>query len=156
MRPQGLPASSPQTMCGAIRHSRKHLCSRIRQAAEGSDADFARAFPAIVAAVEASFRQEETMMERLGDEQLHAHRAENATLLCALHRVMPQVEAGDLALGRQVLGALRDVLALHHLSAGLALAAGARSAPLPGRLRARLGRMAGLARHLPGHLRHAR
>lgn len=119
MRPQGLPASSTQTMCGAIRHARKQLCSRIRQAAEAADADCARAFPAIVAAVEANFRQEETLMEAMGDARLHAQRAENATLLCALHRVLPQVEAGDLALGRQVLGALRDVLALHRLETGL-------------------------------------
>jgi hemerythrin len=139
-------------MCGAIRHARRHLCSRIRETVEAADPDFVRAFPAIVAAVEASFRQEETMLEALGDGQMHAHRAENATLLCALHRVLPQVEAGDLALGRQVLGALRDVLALHHLSAGLVLAAGARSA----RLRGRPVRIAGPVRHLPGHLRQAR
>jgi hypothetical protein len=36
--------------------------------------------------------------------------------------VLPDVEQGDQALGRQVLAALEDVLALHRLSADLALA----------------------------------
>jgi hemerythrin len=98
------------------------LCRQIAALAAGPDDALAHGFAALVAAVEAMFRHEELIMETLGYVQLHEHRAENAVVLSALHRVLPDIEEGDLVLGRQVLAALDDVLALHRLSADLALA----------------------------------
>jgi hemerythrin len=98
------------------------LCRQIAALAAGPDDALAHGFAPLVAAVEATFRHEELIMETLGYVQLHEHRAENAVILSALHHVLPDVEQGDLALGRQVLAALDDVLALHRLSADLALA----------------------------------
>jgi len=150
--PSRLPASSTRAICAAIRHARKHLCSRLQHAVSAPDERFVREFPSLVAAVEAGFRHEEMVMEALAYDSLHEHRAENATLLAALHRVTPLVEDGDVALGRQVLAALRDVLALHRLTTDLTLAMATRRSP--GRIRVR-GPRAALV-HVPPHPRHVR
>ena len=147
-----LPPSNTRAICAAIRHARKHLCTRLLHAASAPDERFVREFPSLVAAVEAGFRHEEMVMEALACESLHDHRAENATLLAALHRVAPLVEDGDVELGRQVLAALRDVLSLHRLTTDLALAMAAH--PAPHRIRVR-GPRAALV-HVPPHPRHAR
>ena len=147
-----LPASSTRAICAAIRHARKHLRTRLLHAAAAPDECFVREFASMVAAVEAGFRHEEMVMEALASDSLHEHRAENAILLAALHRVTPLVEDGDVNLGRQVLAALHDLLSLHRLTTDLVLATAAR--PAPGRIRVR-GPRAGLV-HVPPHPRHAR
>jgi len=114
--------SRPRALSTALRHGRKMLCRQIAALAAAPDDTLAHGFAALVAAVEATFRHEELIMETLGYVQLHEHRAENAVILSALHHVLPDVEGGDHALARQVLAALDDVLALHRLSADLALA----------------------------------
>jgi hypothetical protein len=50
-------------------------------------------------------------------------------LLCALHRTLPQIEGGDVSLGRQVADALDAVLSLPW-DAGTQVST-ARRAPLP-------------------------
>lgn len=119
------PRGSAGAIGAAIRHARQHLCVRLSSAADSHstpDDCFVRAFPSLVSAVEAVFRHEESVMESLGYEHLHAHRAENATVLAALHRAMPLVEDGGVMLGRQLVAALLDLLSAHRLSTDLALA----------------------------------
>jgi len=140
--------ASPHAICAAIRHARKALCQRLDEAAALADEHFPRSFTSIVAAVEAGFRHEELMMETLGYERLREHIEENAVILSALHRVMAQVEHGDCTLGRQVLGALRDVMALHRLSTDLAAA----TAPHPSALRLH-GQAARATLHVGTHRR---
>lgn len=136
----------------AMRHTRKRLCLRLRQLAGADDAQFMREWPALVAEVEAGFRQEESIMEALGYRGLRPHRADNALTLCALHRITPLVEEGDTALGRQALHALADILSLHRFTSDLALASDlAHPGPSPShfasrpprRLRPDAGRTAG-------------
>jgi hemerythrin len=120
--PFSRPGSSrPRVICAALRHARRGLCQRIVHAAAAPDDGFARCYVSVIGAVEAGFRHEEIIMETLGYVHLHAHRAENAVVLSALHRIVPDVEGGDCALGRQVLTALLDVLELHRLNADLAV-----------------------------------
>ncbi|MBN4711044.1 hypothetical protein H3276_23515, partial [Escherichia coli] len=64
-------------------------------------------------------------MEALGIPGLRERRQNNALILSALHRVMPAVEGGNLGLGREVVGALRDLLELHRVSAEVVLAVSA-------------------------------
>lgn len=96
----------------ALRRCRRDLCARVAALRAQPDDVFVHDFPAVVTAVEAGFRHEEALLELLGDAGLHPRRADQAVILCALHRTLPQVEGGDVALGRQVADALDAVLAL--------------------------------------------
>lgn len=119
------PGGGAGAIGAAIRHARRRLCTRLARTLDPvstPDPSFAREFPTLVANVEAGFRHEETVMESLDYARLHAHRAENAIILAALHRALPRVEEGDIALGRQLVAALLDVLSLHRISTDLALA----------------------------------
>ena len=131
-------AHRPRAICAALRHGRKMLCRRIAALAAVPDDVLCRDFATLVAAVEAAFRHEESIMETLGYAHLHEHREENAVVLAALHHALPDVERGDHALGRQVLTALDEVLALHRLSDELALTVAARPAGARTRGRAAL------------------
>jgi hypothetical protein len=112
--------ADPLTACAAVRDSRERLCARIAALQAEPDAVFVQDFPAVVAAVEADFRREEALLERLGDACLHPRRADYAVVLCALHRTLPQIEGGDAVLGRQVADALGAVLSVPW-DAGIAL-----------------------------------
>lgn len=134
----------------AMRHTHKRLCSRIRLLSSAGDEQFVAGWTDFVAEVEAGFRHEESIMERLGYTDLQRHRADNACALRALHRVTPQVETGDTALARQALGALGDILALHRFAIGPLPAAGhRRHMPAPGQV---IGTPLQQRRH--GHLQH--
>jgi hypothetical protein len=96
----------------ALQRCHRDLRARVARLRTQPDDLFAQEFPAVVTAVEAGFRHEETLLELLGDTCLHPRRADHAVILCALHRTLSQVEGGDVALGRQVAEALDAVLAL--------------------------------------------
>jgi len=119
------PPGSAGAVGAAIRHARRRLCARLADTADSArtpDDCLVRAFPALVTAIEAGFRHEECVMESLDCARLHEHRAENATILAALHRALPLVEDGDVTLGRQLVAALLDLLSLHRISTDLVLA----------------------------------
>jgi hypothetical protein len=127
-------SSRARVVGAALRHVRKRLCRRLRELVDARDATLMASWQALVAEVEAGFRQEESLMETLGYSGLQPQRAENACILRALHRITPQVEAGQTALARQALRALADILSLHRLTAGVALAPRPpRPGPMPGR-----------------------
>lgn len=119
---------TPLVLDVAMRHMRKSLCSRIEHALAEDDDGFARHFPDLVAAVEAGLRHEEAILECRNDAGLHARREDNATILCALHRIAPLIESGDTGLGRQVIAALHDVMAAHRLASVRFLAPAPQSA----------------------------
>ena len=119
------PGGNAGAIGAAIRHARRRLCARLADTADSRctpDACFVREFPAVITAVEVGFRHEEMVMESLDYARMHEHLAENAIILAAVHRAVPLVEDGDIALGRQLVTALLDLLSLHRLSTDLALA----------------------------------
>jgi hypothetical protein len=122
MKPEHASSHTPRSVTMAIRHARRSLCNRLERMAGLPDDAFCREFASVVAAVEAGFRHEELVMEMLGYDRVREQRAENAVILRALHRALPAVAGGNCALGRQLVDALREVLALHRLSTDLALA----------------------------------
>jgi ABC-type amino acid transport substrate-binding protein len=125
--------ADPLAACAALRTSRARLCARVAALQAQPDDVFVQDFPAVVAAVEADFRREEALLERLGDAALHPRRADFAVLLCALHRTLPRIEGGDVDLGRQVADALGAVLSLPwDAGTDAAKAAATRPAPPPG------------------------
>jgi hemerythrin len=113
---------NPRSVCAALRRERKRLCSHVELAAEAPDQQFVDEFPTLVREIEAGFRREQLVMELLGFPRLRERLEEDAIVLRALHRVTPQIEHGNLALGREVVTTLRDLLDLHRLTADLALA----------------------------------
>jgi hypothetical protein len=104
--------TGPEAARAALDHSRQVLCARVATLQSQPDAAFIDAFPAVVAAVEIGFRHEEMLLDRIGGTCLRTRRADDAVILCALHRVTPCIERGDIALGRQVAAALGAVLSL--------------------------------------------
>lgn len=131
----------PRAVVAAMAHVRKRLCVRLHELVAGSDACFVAGWTSFVAEVEAGFRQEEAIMETLRYPRLQPHRADNACTLRALHRITPQVEAGDTLLGRQALEALEAILSLHRFTAGVALTGTpTRPASMPGRFKAGMAR----------------
>lgn len=155
MMPEHAHASQPRTLCAAIRHARRSLCNRLERMAGMPDEAFCHDFSAVVAAVEAGFRHEELAMETLGYAHLRDHIEENAVILRALHRALPAVDAGDCALGRQLVAALREVLAMHRLNADLVLSLSAASAPATPQAHAR-GRAARTTLHVASARRASR
>jgi hypothetical protein len=116
-----LSPSPSHTAAAALRRARKLLFVRIHQHGSLPDAEFSAGFEAIVAAIEADLAHEEIVMETLAFDGLHERLAENALLLASLHRIVTEVEAGDVALGRAALAAACDLLSLHRLTTDLAL-----------------------------------
>jgi hypothetical protein len=139
-----LPPARPPAYGAALRHGRRQLCTRLARAADEPDDSFARDFVELVAEVEAHLRQEETVMEACGvkrvQERVREQREENATILAALHRTMPQVECGELGLARQLVVALTDILSLHRFSAELVLPHSKPQMAVPQRMRGRVAR----------------
>lgn len=120
---------APHTIVRALAHARNGLLVRVRAAAQAPDPCFPAAFAQLVAAIEAAFRHEETLMETIGFPGLREQRRDNALLLNALHHAEPRVEAGELGIGREVLQALPGLLSMHRFC-GLRVLAGARGAVL--------------------------
>lgn len=111
---QAQPASAAP---GRIRRT---LPSRLRQLADSADGDFAHAFPALVTAVDAVFRREESILARVGYRRLPERRAENAVILWALREVAALVEQGCIEAGRQAVAALDGILLMQRLGNALA------------------------------------
>jgi len=107
-----MPSHAP-AIGAALQHTRRQLSRQIAQLAQQPDAAFASGWDAVVAATEAAFRHEESVMELARYAGLAAHRAENARTLGALHHVTPHIDGGDLAVGRAALAALATIVAAH-------------------------------------------
>jgi hypothetical protein len=125
------PNINSHAICAALRHARNSLCQRVELAAGTPDREFVEEFPTLVCAIENAFRREQLVMELLGHPALQERIEDDALMLSALHRVVPAVEHGNIALGRQVVTALRDLLDLHRLTADLALALAANNPTCP-------------------------
>ena len=130
-----LSSSSHHTAASALRRARKLLFVRIHALACLPDDGFCAGFEAIVAAIEADLAHEEIVMETLAFDGLHERLAGNALLLASLHRIAPQVEAGNAELGRVALAAAADLLSLHRLTTDLALVLARPMKAGPGRRR---------------------
>lgn len=154
MPPVAPPPHGPHTVVRALAHARSGLLLQVRAAAGEPDERFAAAFAHMVAAIEAAFRHEETLMETIGFPGVREQRRDNALLLNALHHAAPRVEAGELAIGREVVAALPELLSLHRFC-GLRVLASARGTVLALRRRppGPLAGYSGPAR--PGRRHHA-
>jgi hemerythrin len=125
-----------RNMSGMMNEARRSLGEQIERLSRTNDDRFADGFNELVAAFETSFRDEEAAMEALNYPALRSHREQHARALGALHHAQPQVEGGDVALGREALELLPKWLLLHRSTMDLALASAGR--PPADRARRRL------------------
>ena len=119
-----LSTRHPHGLVHAMTLARNRLLACIRRAAFEPDDRFSDAFAKLVHAVECTFCNEETLMETAGHPDLRDRRRDNAALLSALHHAASEVEAGNHAIGREVIAALPGLVSLHRLSALRMLAFG--------------------------------
>lgn len=144
--PPLLRAQAPHTVVRALAHTRKVLLGRVRAAVRVPDPAFPVAFARLVAAIEAAFRHEETLMETVGFPGVREQRRDNALLLNALHHAAPRVEAGDIGIGREVVASLPALLSLHRFC-GLRVLATARGSMLAPRRARAAGPLGGLVKY---------
>lgn len=114
------PIDRAHAVAAALQHTRRQLCHQIAQLAARPDPAFVTGWPGLVAAAEAAFRHEESIMAHLAYPGLAAHREENARTLSALHHVTPQIDGGDTAIGRAALDALAVIVSSHRYRIGIA------------------------------------
>lgn len=113
-------------LAATMKQARRAMSSQVERLMHTPDDQFADGFKHLIACLEASFRDEEAVMEALNYPALRSHREQHARALSALHHAQPQVEGGDIALGREALALLPKWLLLHRSTMDLALAAAAR------------------------------
>jgi hemerythrin-like metal-binding protein len=130
-----------RNVSGMMKEARRSMTEQMERLSHTPDDQFADGFNGLVAHIEASFRDEESVMEALNYPALRSHREQHARALSALHHAQPQIEAGDISLGREALELLPKWLLLHRSTMDLALA----SATRPPVSRARRHHHAGLA-----------
>ncbi|MBG7621401.1 hemerythrin family protein [Herbaspirillum sp. AP02] len=74
---------------------------------------FAGAYAALVADIEAGFRQEENMMDAIGYGEIRAHRRDHAELLALMHRLRPYLDDGNAPLADIVMAMIPAMLIRH-------------------------------------------
>ena len=114
-----------RNVSGMMNEARRALSTELERLSRTADEQFADGFSELIADIEASFRDEEAAMEALNYPALRSHREQHARALSALHHAQPQVEGGDVALGREALELLPKWLLLHRSTMDLALACAA-------------------------------
>ena len=115
-----------RNVAGMMNEARREMSTQLERLSHTSDDQFADGFTTLIAGIEASFRDEEAAMEALNYPALRSHREQHARALSALHHAQPQVEGGDIGLGREALALLPKWLLLHRSTMDLALASAAR------------------------------
>jgi hemerythrin-like metal-binding protein len=115
-----------RNVAGMMNEARREMSTQMERLSHTSDDQFADGFTNLIAGIEASFRDEEAAMEALNFPALRSHREQHARALSALHHAQPQVEGGDIGLGREALELLPNWLLLHRSTMDLALASAAR------------------------------
>ena len=101
----------PARSAGVIAQGRAHIRRRIHALRACGMPAFIAGWTVLVQDLEHEFRVEEGMLEAAGCTDLPACRHHHAIILAAMHGVTPDVERGDLKLGRRTLSALLDFLA---------------------------------------------
>ncbi|MET0856308.1 MAG: hemerythrin family protein [Telluria sp.] len=122
-----------KNVAGMFTEARREMSERMERLAHTTDEQFADGFNELIADLEIRFRDEEAVMEALNYPALRSHREQHARALGALHHAQPQVEGGDIGLGREALQLLPKWLLLHRSTMDLALANATRAPALRSR-----------------------
>jgi hemerythrin-like metal-binding protein len=145
-----------RSISGMMTQARRTTTLQLERLAHTADDQFADGFNELVADLEMSFRDEEAAMEALNYPALRSHREQHARALSALHHAQPQVEGGDIALGREALELLPKWLLLHRSTMDLALASASRPAADSARWHQGVAHAWRAPQRAPYHRGHAR
>lgn len=110
-------AWSPHLSIGvpAIDNAHKEFLETLTDLTTAPEHEFGARFFGLVSRLEQDFRSEEKLMEEADFSGLVSHREQHARVLSALHRVLPLVMDGNLALGREAVQLLSQWF-VYHLS----------------------------------------
>jgi hemerythrin len=121
------PTWMARNVAGMMSQARRAMSEQMERLSHAADDKFADGFTELIAGIEARFRDEEAAMEALNYPALRSHREQHARALSALHHAQPQVEGGNIGLGREALELLPKWLLLHRSTMDLALACATRA-----------------------------
>ena len=100
---------------------RARLSKQIEQLSRADDDGFAAGYIELVSCLELQLRDEEGVMESVNSRALHSHQEQHARVLAALNQAEPQIEQGNITLGREALALLDRWLPLERASIDMAL-----------------------------------
>jgi hemerythrin len=115
-----------RNVAGMMNQARCTISAQMERLSHAPDDQFSDGFTELIACLESNLLDEEAVMEALSYPALRSHREQHARALSALHHTQPQVEGGNIALGREALELLPQWLLMHRSTLDLALAAAAR------------------------------
>lgn len=110
---ESLDSSLPDSGATAMDLAHKNLLNELAHLRDVDDEAFCDRYPALVAAVERDFREEENLMETLGLVSYRAHLEQHARMLAALHCTMSGACSGNTAPARAAVNLLREWLQFH-------------------------------------------
>jgi acetoacetyl-CoA reductase len=94
--------------------------ARLQKASDGA---FETEFFALIASIEADFREEELLMEECDFPGIGLHREQHARVLSALHHVEPEVMQGDLTQAKRVIELMPQWFQFHLMTMDAAMVA---------------------------------
>lgn len=100
---------------------RARLSKQIEQLSRADDDSFAARYIGLVASLELQLRDEEAALESINSRALRSHQEQHARVLAALHQAEPQIEQGNITLGREALALLDRWLPLERATIDMAL-----------------------------------
>lgn len=100
---------------------RAGVSKQIEQLSRADDQSFAAGYKELVSCLELQLREEQAALEAVNSRALHSHLEQHARVLAALHQAEPEIEQGNLTLGREALALLDRWLPLERTSIDMAL-----------------------------------
>lgn len=116
------PTQSIPALLAAMDAEHREVLESVAALAVVPPTRFASAYAALVAQIEAGFREEEQMMDQIGYGEIRAHRRDHAELLALLHRLRPYLDDGNAPLADIVMGMIPAMLVRHMAGMDQALA----------------------------------
>ncbi|HEX9172835.1 MAG TPA: hypothetical protein VF861_09240 [Telluria sp.] len=114
-------ATKARARSAGIAIGRARLSGQIERLIRATDPCFAAGYIELVSSLELQLRAEEAALESLNSRALRSHQDKHAHVLAALHQSEPQVEEGNVALGREALALLDQWLPLQRASMDMAM-----------------------------------
>lgn len=114
-------ATIARARSAGIAIGRARCWEQIERLTRATDPCFAAGYIELVSCLELQMRAEEAALEAMNSRALHGHQEKHARVLAALNQAEPQVEEGNVALGREALALLEQWLPVQCASIDMAM-----------------------------------